>query len=152
MAICRNADALMQTMYSSTPYAQGAHDAQMNLTLEFSRRARGIPIWAALRTLGHDGVAALVDQHCEYARYVADRLRAGGLEILNRVQINQVLVRGNTDQDTVRIRDSVIEAGHEWFGPTSWNGRPAFRISISSWRTRRIHLDGLIERILAAAH
>ena len=144
MAICRDAEALAQAMNSDAVYASAAKDAQKNLTLEFSRRARGIPIWAALRTLGRTGLAQLVDRHIAQATRLGEGLRAAGFDVVNRVVLNQVLVRGKDDAETVRIRQSVQASGKAWFGPTIWRGRPAFRLSVSSWRTQDSDIEALI--------
>ncbi|MBA3667830.1 MAG: aspartate aminotransferase family protein [Sphingomonas sp.] len=143
MAICRDGDALAQAMNSDAAYATASKDAQKNLTLEFSRRARGIPIWAALRSLGREGVGEMVDRHCRQARELAERLRGAGYEILNRVVINQVLVRADSDEQTIAIREAAQALGEAWFGPTVWQGRPAFRLSVSSWRTRDEDIEAL---------
>ncbi len=147
MAICRDPDALASAMNSDAVYATAARDAQKNLTLEFSRRARGVPIWAALRTLGRDGVAAMVTQHCHLAQRLAEGLRAAGYDVLNRVVINQVLVRAGSDAETIRIRDAAQDSGALWFGGTVWRGAPAFRMSVSSWRTTGAHIDAAIALI-----
>jgi glutamate/tyrosine decarboxylase-like PLP-dependent enzyme len=144
MAICRDAEALSAAMNSDAAYASAAKDAQKNLTLEFSRRARGIPIWAALRTLGRCGVAALVDRHCAQARRIAAGLQEAGYEVINRVTLNQVLVRAGSDAQTNAIRERAQASGEVWFGPTVWHGRPAFRISVSSWRTKDDDADRLV--------
>jgi glutamate/tyrosine decarboxylase-like PLP-dependent enzyme len=151
MAICRDSEALAAAMNSDAVYLSAARDAQKNLTLEFSRRARGIPVWAALRTLGREGVASLVDQHCALARRIAEGLQQAGFEVLNRVVLNQVLVRARTDADTVAIREAVQASGEAWFGPTVWQGRPAFRISVSSWRTREQDADALVQLLIESA-
>ncbi|KVO96639.1 pyridoxal-dependent decarboxylase [Burkholderia ubonensis] len=145
MVICRDADALAVAMNAAAAYSSAERDAQMNLNLEFSRRARGIPIWAALRALGRDGVAAMIDRHCALASRVATGLRAAGYEVLSRVVLNQVLVRAATDAQTVAIREAAQASGEVWFGPTVWQGRPAFRISVSSWRTEEAHVDRLVD-------
>jgi glutamate/tyrosine decarboxylase-like PLP-dependent enzyme len=145
MAICRDAEALAAAMNSDAVYATASRDAQKNLTLEFSRRARGVPIWAALRTLGRSGVAELVDRHCRQARRIADGLSAAGFTVLNRVALNQVLVRDVSDEATIAVLRAAQQSGETWFGPTVWRGRPAFRISVSSWRTTDGHIDRLIE-------
>ncbi|WP_431823674.1 pyridoxal phosphate-dependent decarboxylase family protein [Burkholderia sp. F1] len=145
MVICRDADALAVAMNADAAYSSAARDAQMNLNLEFSRRARGIPIWAALRSLGRDGVAAMIDRHCALASRVATGLRAAGYDVLSRVVLNQVLVRADTDAQTVAIREAAQASGDVWFGPTVWQGRPAFRISVSSWRTEEAHVDRLVD-------
>ena len=145
MAICRDPDALAQAMNSDAAYAAGSKSAQKNLTLEFSRRARGVPVWAALRTLGRAGVAALVERHCTQAQHLATRLRDAGFKVLNRVVLNQIVVRGRDDAETVAVRLGAERSGEVWFGPTVWAGRPAFRLSISSWRTTDADIDRLFE-------
>ncbi len=150
VAICRDADALAQAMNADAVYAAASADSQKNLTLEFSRRARGIPIWAALRTLGRAGVAELVDRHCDEAGWLAARLREGGFDVLNRVVLNQVLVRCGDDERTAQVRQTVLDTGAGWFGNTVWQGRPAFRISLSSWRTRHEDVIRLADALAAA--
>jgi glutamate/tyrosine decarboxylase-like PLP-dependent enzyme len=149
MAICRDADALASAMNSDAVYSSASHEAQKNLNLEFSRRARGIPIWAALRGLGRAGIAAMVERHCAQAHRVGEGLRAAGYEVLNRVILNQVLVRAATDAETVSIREAAQSSGEVWFGPTIWQGRAAFRISLSSWRTEDAHVDLLVQQLAA---
>ncbi|RDK01997.1 pyridoxal phosphate-dependent decarboxylase family protein [Paraburkholderia lacunae] len=144
MAICRDAGAMSAAMNSDAAYLSAAHDAQKNLNLEFSRRPRGIPIWAALRSLGRSGVREMVDRHCAQASRIAEGLRAAGFEVLNRVVLNQVLARAATDEQTVAIREAAQASGETWFGATVWQGRPAFRISVSSWRTEDRHVDQLV--------
>ncbi|AZG43791.1 pyridoxal-dependent decarboxylase [Gordonia insulae] len=144
MVIVRDADALSSAMNSDAAYLTGSADAQKNLTLEFSRRARGIPVWAALRTLGGDGVEELVDRCVELAGSAAEGLRANGFTVLNRCVLNQVLARADTAARTEAVRRSLLEGGQVWFGPAWWQDEPAFRISVSSWRTRREHIDRLV--------
>ncbi|MDR7009333.1 pyridoxal phosphate-dependent decarboxylase family protein [Paraburkholderia strydomiana] len=135
MGICRDADALAAAMNSDAVYATGSKNAQKNLTLEFSRRARGIPVWAALRSLGKDGVAEMVERHIRQAQALAGNLRSAGFDVLNRVVLNQVIACGTTDEETEGVRLRAEQSGETWFGPTVWNGRKAFRLSVSSWRT-----------------
>jgi glutamate/tyrosine decarboxylase-like PLP-dependent enzyme len=156
MAVCRDAEALAQAMNGDAVYAAAGagplgRAAQKNLTLEFSRRARGVPVWAALRTLGRDGVAAMVERHCRQARRLAGGLRAAGLEVANRVVLNQVLVRGADDAATLRARADALAPGALWFGATAWQGRPAFRLSVSSWRTTDADVDAAVAQLAAAA-
>lgn len=145
MTICRDAAALAGAMNSDAIYSSAAQDAQKNLNLEFSRKARGIPVWAALRVLGRSGVASMVERHCAQASRIADGLRAAGYEVLNRVVLNQVLVRSAMDDQTIAILQAAQASGEVWFGPTAWQGRPAFRISVSSWRTNDKHVDDLVD-------
>jgi len=148
MAICRDAGALSAAMNSDAVYLSSAHDAQKNLTLEFSRRPRGISVWAALRSLGRAGVAEMVDRHCTQAKYVAEQLEAAGYQLLNRVVINQVLICANSDAQTLAIQHAAQQSGKTWLGTTSWNGRLALRISISSWRTEETHIRALVETLI----
>ncbi|MFT0631808.1 pyridoxal phosphate-dependent decarboxylase family protein [Pseudomonas sihuiensis] len=143
MAICRDADALAAAMNSDAAYASASKDAQKNLTLEFSRRARGIAIWAALANLGRTGLQAMIDRHIRQAEELANTLRNAGYQVLNRVVLNQVLVRGDTDEQTIAIRQAAQASGEVWFGPTVWQGRPAFRLSLCSWRTEDADVEAL---------
>lgn len=145
MAIVRDAAALAGAMNSDAAYSAAAADSQKNLGLEFSRRARGIAIWAALRSLGRDGVEQLVDEHCRLARRLAHGLEAMGFERLNRTCLNQVLVRLPDDRSTRALREQIIADGEIWFGASVWQGRPAWRLSLSSWRTD----DAAIDRALS---
>lgn len=148
MAICRDADALAAAMNSDAAYATASKDAQKNLTLEFSRRARGVAIWAALASLGRDGLREMIDRHIRQAGELAEALRAGGYRVLNRTVLNRVLVRGDSDEQTIAIREAAQASGEVWFGPTVWQGRPAFRLSLSSWRTRDADVQALADLLL----
>src|SRR5690606_25245690 len=119
-------------------------DAQKNLTLEFSRRPRGIPVWAALRSLGRTGVAELVERHCRQARRIGEGLAKAGFEVLNQITLNQVLFRCSIDAKTLAVQEAVQASGEAWFGGTVWQGRPALRISVSSWRTQDADVDALL--------
>ena len=145
MVICRDAKALAEAMNSDAAYLSASADAQKNLTLEFSRRARGIPVWAALRTLGTSGVAAMIERHHAQARRIGAELERLGYEVLNRVVLNQVLFRCESDAQTQALRSAVQASGETWFGGTTWQGRPALRISVSSWRTRDEDIEALVQ-------
>jgi glutamate/tyrosine decarboxylase-like PLP-dependent enzyme len=150
IAICRDPDALAGAMNADAAYSTASKDAQKNLTLEFSRRARGVPIWAALRSLGRSGVAELVDRHRRQARMLADGLRDIGFEVMNDVVLNQVLVRCASDDQTQAVREKAVASGEVWFGPTIWRGRTAFRLSVSSWRTTDPDIDKLLDVLRGA--
>ncbi|PJG47126.1 hypothetical protein CAF53_01885 [Sphingobium sp. LB126] len=122
---------------SEVVYAPASASAQQDITLEFSRRARGISIWAALRALGRDGLRELVDRNIAQAQHVAARLEAEGYEILNAVVLNQVLVRAGDDERTQQICSAAHASGVVWFGLTRWR--------LSSWRTGQENLDRLVE-------
>jgi glutamate/tyrosine decarboxylase-like PLP-dependent enzyme len=151
MHIVRDASALSAAMTANASYSAGDDDAQKNLTLEFSRRARGIPVWAVLRTLGRRGLEALVDNGVRLAQRAATGLRDSGLTVDNRVVLNQVLVRASTPQETVSLRERVLESGHAWVGQAVSAGEPAIRISVSSWRTKDSDIDALVA-LISTAH
>ena len=104
-------------------------------TPESSRRARGIELWAAMRSLGQDGLRELIERNCRLARVFAERLQQAGFEVLNEVVLNQVLVSFGAAEVTRRIIADVQEEGTCWCGGTEWHGRTAMRISVSNWAT-----------------
>jgi glutamate/tyrosine decarboxylase-like PLP-dependent enzyme len=150
MAICRDPVALSGAMNADAPYAVSEPGAQKNLVLEFSRRARGVPIWAALTALGREGIEDLVESHRGYARTLADGLQTAGFQVLNRVVLNQVLLRSEDDEQTMAVARRVQERGQVWFGTTRWQGRPAIRLSVSSWRTQEDDVLLLMEELIGA--
>ena len=120
-------------------------------TPELSRRARGVEVWAALRSLGTSGVAALVDRCCGYARRFADGLQVAGHEVLNEVVLNQVLVSFGDAATTGRVIKAVQEDGTCWCGSTAWQGRAAMRISVCNWMTGEQDVERSLDAILRAA-
>jgi glutamate/tyrosine decarboxylase-like PLP-dependent enzyme len=115
---------------------------------EMSRRARGAVLWAALRSLGRGGLAALIERTCGHAQAFAAGLRDLGYEILNEVVINQVLVSFGAPAITRRVVERVQQDGACWCGITEWQGRTAMRISVSSWATTADD----VETAIAAIH
>jgi glutamate/tyrosine decarboxylase-like PLP-dependent enzyme len=134
--------------------AEGANRDGSDWTPEASRRARAVPIYAVLKTLGREGVAGLVSRTCARARQMAERLRPDpAVTILNDVVLNQVLVRirsrrgGNVTSAVIaRVQDE----GVCWVGGTTWEGEPAMRISISNWSTLPDDIDRSAASILGA--
>jgi glutamate/tyrosine decarboxylase-like PLP-dependent enzyme len=131
----------------------GAERDEVDWTPEFSRRARGFAVYAALRSLGRSGVADLVVRCCAHARRFAERLAAeDGVEVLNDVVLNQVLVRFADDDDVTRaVVRAVQEDGTCWLSGTTWQGRAAMRISVSNWRTTEDDVDRSAAAILRLA-
>ena len=120
--------------------------------LDSSRRARGFPLYAAIRSLGREGVEALVDRCCALARRIADRLSdAADVEVLNDVVLNQVLVRFGDDDRTRRVIACVQDDGTAWLGGTTWQGMAAMRISVSNWSTTEADADRSVDAILRCA-
>jgi glutamate/tyrosine decarboxylase-like PLP-dependent enzyme len=138
VVFCRHPDAQAEAMAVSASYLQrGGGRSPSDWVPESSRRARGFAVWAALRGLGRNGVAELVERCCDHARTFASVLGAEpGVEILNEVVLNQVLVRFDDDDETTREVVGRVQAdGTCWLGATDWQGRAAMRISVSSFRT-----------------
>ncbi len=154
IAIVRDGDALRRSMSITASYYPPDRDARrqpMQLGPESSRRARAIEIWAALRSLGKDGVAQLIERTCEHATQFALGLRVNGYKVLNDVVLNQVLVSFGDDDATARIIAAIQAEGTCWCGGTVWKGRSAMRISVSSWATTEDDVKRSVDAILAIA-
>jgi glutamate/tyrosine decarboxylase-like PLP-dependent enzyme len=102
---------------------------------EGSRRARGVELWAAMRSLGRSGLREMIERNCRQAKVFAERLRDAGFAVLNDVVLNQVLVSFGSAEDTRRVITDVQNDGTCWCGGTQWHGHTAMRISVSSWAT-----------------
>ncbi len=122
-----------------------------DFTPELSRRARGVEVWAALRSLGKEGVADLVGRTCGHARRFAEQLSAAGFEILNDVVLNQVLVSFGAPEMTDRVIEAIQADGTCWCGTTLWQGRRAMRISVCSWATTTADVDRSVAAIIRCA-
>jgi glutamate/tyrosine decarboxylase-like PLP-dependent enzyme len=147
IAFVRDAGALRSAMAISADYLPAGNARNpSDFTPELSRRARGVDVWAALRTLGRAGVAAMLERCCAHARRFAQELHAAGFEILNDVVLNQVLVSFGDAQATLRTIAELQAEGTCWCGPTRWQGRTAMRISVCSWATT----DDDVTRSIAA--
>jgi glutamate/tyrosine decarboxylase-like PLP-dependent enzyme len=120
-------------------------------SLQMSRRARGVEVWAALRTLGRSGLGDLIERTCQHAQVFSQRLSHAGYEILNDVILNQVLVSFGDDEKTQRVLTRVQQDGTCWLSGTRWHGRQAMRISVSSWATTPSDVDQSVDAILRAA-
>lgn len=153
LAFVRDPHALKAAMAITAEYlpTDGGMRNPSDFTPELSRRARGVEIWTALRTLGREGVAAMIEANCAQARRFADHLRAAGCEILNDVVLNQVLVAFGGAEKTKRVIERVQRDGTCWAGVTVWQGRTAMRISVSSWATTEADVDKSVAAILRAA-
>jgi len=140
VAIVRHAEDHRAAMTSSAAYlvqTRGPERDAVDWVPEFSRRARGLPVYATLRALGRDGIEALVDRCCARARQMATLLAAEpGVQVLNDVVLNQVLVRFGDDDALTRAVIAGVQAdGTCWLGGTVWQGRAAMRISVSNYAT-----------------
>ncbi|MBA2714994.1 MAG: aspartate aminotransferase family protein, partial [Rubrobacteraceae bacterium] len=160
LVFCAHPDthrAAMGTQASYLVQSEGTERDELNWNPEASRRARGFPVYAAIRSLGRSGIADLVDRCCAYARGFAEALaREPGVEVLNDVDLNQVLVRfldagGDHDARTRAVVKAVQEDGTCWLGGTTWQGKAAMRISVSNWSTTTDDVDRSVAAILRAA-
>jgi len=120
-------------------------------TPEFSRRARGVEVWAALRSLGRSGLADLIERTCRHAARFAEGLRRAGYDILNDVVINQVLVSFGDAATTRRVIAAIQEEGTCWAGASVWQGHTAMRISVSSWATTDEDVERSLEAMIRVA-
>lgn len=147
MAIVRAPEALRRAMAVSAAYlARSDQREPAEYAPEASRRGRAIPVYAALRHLGRRGVAELVERCCSHATLMASLVQAGGLEVLNEVVLNQVLIVG-TPEHVARVQAD----GTCWLGGTTWRGRHALRVSFSNWSTTEDDVRRAASAILDAA-
>jgi glutamate/tyrosine decarboxylase-like PLP-dependent enzyme len=155
----REAAAHRAAMSQSGAYlirADGAPDG-MDTVPDASRRARGVPVYAALRSLGREGLAALIAGNCARARQFAERMAAeDGVDVLNEVALNQVLVcfggtgtEAGDDALTNDVIAGVQAEGTAWFGGTLWQGKAAMRVSVSNWSTRAADIDRAADAVVA---
>ncbi|MEX0625941.1 MAG: pyridoxal-dependent decarboxylase [Chloroflexota bacterium] len=156
----RDPAAQRAAMSARAPYLMQGHDQRdgWEFVLDSSRRARGFTVYAALRSLGRNGVREMIERCCRLAQRMASRLAAAdGVEILNEVVLNQVLVRfdapdgGDGDDFTREVMTRVQDGGEAWMGGTTWQGRAAIRISVSNWSTTEADIDRTADAILRAA-
>jgi glutamate/tyrosine decarboxylase-like PLP-dependent enzyme len=147
LAFVRDPAPLQAAMAASAAYLVAAERREpAQFVPEMSRRARGVEVWAALRSLGRSGLAALFERCCRHAARFAEGLAGAGYTILNDVVLNQVLVSFGDAETTRRVIAAIQADGTCWCGGTVWHGQTAMRISVASWATT----EEDVERSLAA--
>lgn len=152
LVFVRDAAHLRAAMSAAAAYLHGGEGRDPMLYVpETSRRARAVEVWAALRALGRDGLADLIERNCRYAARFADGLKAAGYHVLNEVVLNQVLVAFGDEDRTRQVIRAVQEDGTCWCGGTTWQGRSAMRISVSSWATSETDVEQSLAAILRVA-
>ena len=152
LALVRNGEALRASMGLSAAYlAPGMKRDPMHYTPEASRRARGVELWAALKSLGRLGLADLIDRTCAHAQQFAAGLRAAGFEVLNEVVSNQVLVTFGDARRTREVMRQVQDEGTCWCSGTVWQGKTAMRISVSSWAATTDDVDRSLAAMIRIA-
>jgi glutamate/tyrosine decarboxylase-like PLP-dependent enzyme len=121
---------------------EGGPRDELDWTPEFSRRARGFTVYAAIRQLGRSGVAQLVERCCDLAvRFSEGIAEVSGAEVLNEVVLNQVLFRFESDERTAAALAAVQQSGIAWMSGSVWDGRQAIRLSVSNWQTAEDDID-----------
>lgn len=156
-AFCSRPEVQTAAMSYTASYLTGSGVAPgpADYTAESSRRARGFAVWAALQELGRQGVADLVDRCCSHARLFADSLARAGLEIVNDVVLNQVMVGfGGSGREADARTDAIIsriqQDGTCWMGGTTWRGRRLMRIAVSNHLTTSEDVDASVAAVLRA--
>jgi glutamate/tyrosine decarboxylase-like PLP-dependent enzyme len=145
LVLCAHPEPLHAAMSLTAAYLiqdQNGERDSLDYNPESSRRARGIPVYAAIRALGRSGIAEIVDRCHAMANRFADRLEANNVQVLNDVVLNQVLARfGDDDELTRRVVTAVQNDGTCWMSGTTWQGKAAMRISVSNWTTGPTDID-----------
>lgn len=153
LAFVRDPHSLQPAMAITAEYLPTESERRnpSDFTPELSRRARGVEVWAALRSLGREGLAEMFDRNCRQARRFAQGLAAAGYEILNEVVLNQVLVSFGTPERTREVIEKIQRDGTCWCGITVWQGRTAMRISVCSWATTDEDVERSLEAMIRCA-
>jgi glutamate/tyrosine decarboxylase-like PLP-dependent enzyme len=153
LAFVREAEALRAAMAVTAEYLPTESEFRnpADFVPELSRRARGVDVWAALRTLGRSGVAEMIERNCAQARRFAEKLSAAGFRILNEVVLNQVLVAFGDAERTRQVIDAIQQDGTCWAGVTVWQGQTAMRISVSCWATTDADVDRSVDAMIRIA-
>ena len=148
IAIVAEAEAMYTAMGVHAAYLiQDERPDPFSTVPEFSRRARGFTVWAALRSLGRRGVADMVERFCSHARrFAAGLAELDGVRVVNDVVFTQVCVSFGTDEITREVATRLLQDGTAWMTPSTWHGQAVLRISVSNWRTT----DEDVDRTLAA--
>jgi glutamate/tyrosine decarboxylase-like PLP-dependent enzyme len=152
LAFVRNRAVMRASLSVIAAYLpEGERRDPANFTPELSRRARGVEVWAALKSLGKEGMADLIERNCRQATLFAEGLRQAGYTIHNEVMLNQVVVSFGEAEITRRIITAIQAEGTCWAGVTIWQGHTAMRISVSSWATTEADVERSLEAILRIA-
>jgi glutamate/tyrosine decarboxylase-like PLP-dependent enzyme len=152
LALVSDPNALRSAMTINASYlAMGATREPSQYVPELSRRARGVEIWAAIRSLGRSGIAELIERTCRHAARFAEGLRSAGHTVHNEVVINQVLVSFGSAERTLRVIEAIQSDGTLWCGGSVWHGNTVMRISVSSWATTEADVERCLGAIIRIA-
>ncbi|MEW4461769.1 aminotransferase class V-fold PLP-dependent enzyme [Roseibium algicola] len=151
LALCRHPQEMQASMAIGATYLPATVSNPANRAPEFSRSARGAETWAALLSLGRQGLEDMLSRFHGHARRISGDLAALGFEVPHEVHFNQVFATLPGAEDAcARIAGHVQASGEAWFGQASWKGRQGFRISVSNWSTRTEDVDRLIAAVAKA--
>lgn len=151
IVFCRDRQALAGSLQMAGSYLVYSEQRDgMLYTPEMSRRARGIELWAVLKSLGRSGVSDLIEQLRDNAVYLAGRLSENGFEVLNEVVFNQVLVRAESPDRTGELLKTIQAGGRCWCGGATWQNQPVIRLSVCSWQTTQKDLDVCVDEFVRA--
>jgi len=152
LVFIRDQASLLSTISATAAYLPDVSKRDpFQFVPEMSREARGVPVWAALKSLGKKGLAQLIDKNCKSARRFADGLHEAGYCIMNDVVLNQVLVSFGDSETTLKVIKKIQDDGTCWCGGTTWQGKTAMRISVSSWATTDQDVELSLAAMLKAA-
>jgi len=153
IVFCKHETDLRAAMTASGSYIQYSEQRDpMTLSLEMSRRARAIQIWATLKSLGKDGINTLVEQLCQHAKLFAELLAQAGFTVDNEVVFNQVLIRLENDQATQTLLERLQHCGELWCGGATWRGNQVIRLSVCSWMTTTQDIEASSKVIISLAN
>ncbi|MET0565080.1 MAG: aminotransferase class V-fold PLP-dependent enzyme [Acidimicrobiia bacterium] len=154
LVLVRNPSDLERLMSVEAAYLVEGHIGQDPglYAPEMSRRARGVPTWAVLKSLGRSGLIEMIDRSVDMAQRFADGIRDAGFSVLNDVVLNQVLVDFGDPEQTLRVVQKLRADGTMFAGPTVWQGHTAMRISVSNYGTTEAEIDESIDAVLKAAN
>jgi glutamate/tyrosine decarboxylase-like PLP-dependent enzyme len=152
IVVVREPERLRRAMTVSAAYIPPSTAREpWQFTPEASRRARAIEVWAAIRSLGREGLREIVERNCRQAAAFAAGLKEAGFDVLNDVVLNQVLVSFGSAEQTNRLIDEVQNDGTCWCGGTQWHGKTAMRISVSCWATSDADVKRSVDAIVRLA-
>ncbi len=152
LAFIRDPESLRSALRLTAAYLPESDTREPSqFTPELSRRARGVEVWAALRSMGRSGMADLIERNCQYATIFAEGLKGAGYTILNDVVLNQVVVTFGDAETNKRVITGIQQDGTSWCGPTHWRGQSAMRISVSSWATTADDVENSLSAMIEVA-
>ncbi|MFW2366323.1 MAG: pyridoxal phosphate-dependent decarboxylase family protein [Desulforhopalus sp.] len=151
IVLCKSRDALISSMQASGSYIQYSDNRDSMLyTPEMSRRSRGVDLWATLKSLGKNGIGALVSGLNQRAVQMATELESAGFQVLNQVVFNQVLVACDSDELTIETLKGIQKSGECWAGGAKWLGKDVIRLSICSWATTSEDIKRSVQAFILA--